>query len=599
MALKKIAILFLFTCITLAVFAQDNEKAIEAEEYFKNSEYDKSLPIYKQLYQGKNGDELYYSQYLAVLLKLKFFDDAEKIILKKIKIHPQFKIDLGQLYLEKGDPISANKIFDSIIQKMPANPFEITDVANSFYTIGNYDDAIKTFLTGRKILHKEEAFAYELINLYSFKKLKANLIDESINLIIRQPEYLQMIKNVFIRTFEGEEDYLQLKTQILKRIQKDPQNIHYIDLLAWLYIQQKQFDLALNQMIALDKRTDQFSGQIYAYGELFAENKNFNSANKAFQYLTEKGKNTPYYLIARLSLLNSNTQESISKSHTKEDLISIAKSYELFLLEFGKNNQTILAIRQLANLNANYLQQYNEAEVLLEEALNIKQLDVVSIAEIKLELADIYLINNNRWDAALFYGQVEKSFSNEPLGQEAKFRNAKLSFYFADFIWAKAQLDVLKASTSQFIANDALDLSLLLQDQLSADSSGLALNIYAQAELSIFKKRYEQALNLLDSIEIKYAKNNLAPEILMSKSKIYIQQKEYQKAANTLAEITEKYTYSIWADNALYNLANLEEQELNYQIQAQKHYEQLISNFPGSLFASEARKRFRNLRGDR
>lgn len=599
MALKKIAVLLLFVGITFSVFAQDNDDAITAEEYFKNSEYEKSLTFYKQLYQSRNGDNLYYGQYLAVLLKLKIFDEAEKIIIKKIKSQPQFKIDLGQLYLEKGDPISANKIFDSIIQKMPANPFEITDVANSFYAIGNYDDAIKTFLIGRKILHKEEAFAYELISLYSYKKLKANLIEESLNLINRQPEYLQMAKNALNRAFEGEEDYQLLKNQLLKRIQKDPQNINYIDLIAWQYIQQKQFDLALIQMIALDKRTNNFSDQIYAYGQLFAENNNFNSANNAFQYLIEKGKNTNYYLIAKLSLLRNKTQEVLSNSHTNEDLIGIAKSYEHFLLEFGKNNQTILAIRQLANLKAFYLQQTNEAEVLLEEALTLNQVDLKSIAEIKLELADIYLTNNNRWDAALLYGQVEKSFSNEPLGQEAKFRNAKLSFYYADFNWAKAQLDVLKASTSQLIANDALDLGLLLQDQLNADSTGGALKIYAQADLLLFKRQYQNALLALDSIYLKYPKNNLAAEVLLSKSKIYIQQKEFQKAANVLAEISEKYAYGIWADNALFNLASLEEQELNNPTQAQKHYEQLITNFPGSLFVAEARKRFRNLRGDR
>lgn len=599
MALKKIAVLLLFVGITFSVFAQDNDDAITAEEYFKNSEYEKSLTLYKQLYQSRNGDNLYYSQYLAVLLKLKIFDEAEKIIIKKIKSQPQFKIDLGQLYLEKGDPISANKIFDNIIQKMPANPFGITDVANSFYAIGNYDDAIKTFLIGRKILHKEEAFAYELISLYSYKKLKANLIEESLNLINRQPEYLQMAKNALNRAFEGEEDYQLLKNQLLKRIQKDPQNINYIDLIAWQYIQQKQFDLALIQMIALDKRTNNFSDQIYAYGQLFAENNNFNSANKAFQYLIEKGKNTNYYLIAKLSLLRNKTQEVLSNSHTNEDLIGIAKSYEHFLLEFGKNNQTILAIRQLANLKAFYLQQTNEAEVLLEEALTLNQVDLKSIAEIKLELADIYLTNNNRWDAALLYGQVEKSFSNEPLGQEAKFRNAKLSFYYADFNWAKAQLDVLKASTSQLIANDALDLGLLLQDQLNADSTGGALKIYAQADLLLFKRQYQNALLALDSIYLKYPKNNLAAEVLLSKSKIYIQQKEFPKAANVLAEISEKYAYGIWADNALFNLASLEEQELNNPTQAQKHYEQLITNFPGSLFVAEARKRFRNLRGDR
>jgi len=599
MDLKKIVLLLSLFYFVTSVKAQDIGDLTLAEEYFKNNDYEKSLPIYKQLYQRKNGENIYYKEYLAVLLKLKMFEEAEKIIIKKIKTQPNLKIDLGQLYLEKGDITAANKIFDAIVEKLPANLFEITELANAFYNINNYDYAIKTFVYGRKLFHKEDIFTYELISLYSIKKIKPSLIEEIISLINRQPEYLQMGKNAINRTFEGPEDYGLLRTQILKKIQKDPQNTIYIDLLAWQYLQQKQFDLALIQMIALDKRTNNISDEIYAYGKLFSENKAFETSNKAFEHLIQKGKNNLYYLLAQFSLLKNRTDQVLSSTYQNEELVNLSKNYENLLLEFGKNNQTLFAIRQLANLKAFYLHQISDAQILLEQTLTINNLELKGAAEIKLELADIYLINNNRWDAALLYGQVEKSFSNEPLGQEAKFRNAKLSFFYGDFNWAKAQLDVLKASTSQFIANDALDLSLLLQDQLNFDSTGNALQIYAKSELMLFKNQPNEALIVLDSINLKYPKHHLAPEILITKSKIYIQQKEFQKAADALTEISEKYSYSIWADNALFNLATLEEQELNRPTQALKHYEELIANFPGSLFVIETRKRFRNLRGDR
>ena len=598
MNLKKTILFFFLSCVIIPVFAQDISEVMLANEYFENSDYEKSLTIYKKLYQTKNGENQYYKGYLAVLLKLKMFDEAEKIITKKIKTQPNLKIDLGLLYQEKGDPNAANKIFDEIIEQIPPNSLAISEAANSFYAISSYDYAIKTFIAGRKLLHKTDIFSFELISLYSFKKIKPNLIEEILNLIDRQPEYLQMAKNAVIRAFDDPEDYSQLKNQLLRKIQKDPQNTNYIHLLAWQYIQQKQFDLALIQMIALDKRTNNGSDEIYNFGQIFAENKNFEASNKAFEYLILKGENTNYYLIAKFSLLDNKFKQILSGAYKKDDLIAISNDYESLLLAIGKNTQTLFAIRKLANIKAFYLHQITEAQTLLEEALTFNKIEEQSVAEIKLELADIYLLNKNRWEAALLYGQVEKSFSNEPLGQEAKFRNAKLSFYYGDFNWAKAQLDVLKASTSQLIANDALDLSLLLQDQLNFDSTGSALQIYAKAELLHFKNQANEALLVLDSIQLKYPKNNLVPDILITKSKIYTQQKEFQKAANALSEIIEKYSYSIWADNALFNLANLEDQELNNPKQAQKHYEELITNFPGSLFVIEARKRFRILRGD-
>ena len=255
-------------------------------------------------------------------------------------------------------------------------------------------------------------------------------------------------------------------------------------------------------------------------------------------------------------------------------------------------------MRQLANLKAFKLNQLSAAQTILEEALAIPGVKDQTLAEIKLDLADIYILNNDRWEAALLYGQVEKSFSNEPLGQEAKFKNAKLSFYNGDFSWAKAQLDVLKASTSQLIANDALDLSLLLQDNLAFDTTGNALKMYAKADLLQFKNQLDESLTLLDSINIAFPNNDLADDILQSKSKIYIKKSDYKKTSEILNELIEKYSFSIWADDALFNLAMLEEEKLDDKINAQKHYEKLMTDFPGSLFVIEARKRFRNLRGD-
>jgi tetratricopeptide (TPR) repeat protein len=596
--IKKSLFIIIIISISFPVFAQNLNDPLIAEQFFRNGEYEKALTIYAKLYQAKNGSTKYYNDYLNTLLKLKQYDEAEKIINKKIKENPNFKLDLGQLYLEKGDLAAANKIFDSVIQNMPADEFEITEIANSFYSSANYDYAIKAFLNGRKLLKNEDSFIYELINLYRFKRIKDGLVVELLKLIENRPEMLQMAKTSVSRTFETDADYDNLKSQLLKKIQKDPQNVNYIDFLAWQYIQQKQFDLALIQMIALDKRMNDTGGRVFNLGSLLSENKAYEAANKAFEYLVGKGESSPYYIPAKVSLLKNKNQQILEGLYTNQDLENLVSSYENLLSEFGNNNQTIFAIRQLANIKAYYLNKQIEAQDLLEQILTFNGTKPQTLAEVKLDLADIYVLNNDRWEATLLYGQVEKSFSNEPLGQEAKFKNARLSFYNSDFSWAKAQLDVLKASTSQLIANDALDLSLLLQDNLAFDSTGNALKIYAKAELLFFKNQSEASISVLDSINILFPQNDLADDVLMTKSKIYRKQNDYHKAADVLKEITEKYISSIWADDALFTLATIEEEKLNDKANAQKHYELLLTNFPGSLYVIEARKRFRNLRGD-
>jgi TolA-binding protein len=203
-----------------------------------------------------------------------------------------------------------------------------------------------------------------------------------------------------------------------------------------------------------------------------------------------------------------------------------------------------------------------------------------------------------QWDATLLYSQVEKDFPNTDVGQDAKFRNAKLSYYTGDFEYAKLQLDVLKAATSQLIANDALNLSLLISDNLHADSSGKALKIYAHADLLIFAEEPDKAIQTLDSVEVKYPGNAMANDILMAKSRIFVQRKDYSDAVPLLKKIISDSPTDLWADDAVFMLGDIYDNQLNDKVQAKAYYQKIITDYPGSLWINEARKRFRVLRGD-
>jgi tetratricopeptide (TPR) repeat protein len=595
--IKDCLILLLIAC-SFSAFSQNATDADIAKQFYDTGQYDKAYTLYKSLYQSKNGSDIYYQAYLNVLIKLKQYPEAEKIILKKAKENPKTLFDLGQLYQEKGDLAAADKVFENIIQKMEPNQFAIADVANSFYAINNYDYAIKTFIEGRKIIKEDYAFVFELINLYRFKKMKNALTSESLKILDQQPELLAMVKSNLSRTYENDEDYEVLRSLLLKKIQKDAQNTTLIDLLAWQYIQQKQFNLALIQYIALDRRTEGNGSKVFSLAGILEENGAFETANKAYNYLIDKGNKSPYYIASRVANLKNKGKQLLTGNYTSEQISGVVLGYEALLTEYGSNTQTVFAIRELANLKAYYQNDLNRGQKLLEDVLSFPSLNPLTLASVKLELANIYILNNERWEAALLYGQIEKSLSNEPIAQEAKFKNAKLSFYNGDFTWAKAQLDVLKASTSQLIANDALDLSLLLQENLAFDSTGNALKMYAKADLYRFTNMPDKALSVLDSLAIYYPQTDLLDDVAMMKGEIFINKNNYTKAAEIFKSLITQFPYSIWIDDAYFKLATLEEEHLNDKISAQKHYEELLQKYPGSLYVIDARKRFRNLRGD-
>jgi tetratricopeptide (TPR) repeat protein len=218
-------------------------------------------------------------------------------------------------------------------------------------------------------------------------------------------------------------------------------------------------------------------------------------------------------------------------------------------------------------------------------------------AECKLELGDIYILKGEEWEAMLLYGQVDKEFLEDPLGQEAKFRNARLCFYLGQFDWARAQLDVLKTATTQLIANNALELSLLIQDN-TLDSIEEPLLMFAKADLFYFQNNTERALQILDSINLIYPRHTLDDEILYKRAEIFLKKRDYTKSCAYLEQLIKENGSDILGDNALFLLATITEKNLNDKPKAMKLYEEFIEKYPGSFFLVEARKRFRSLRGD-
>ncbi len=390
-----------------------------------------------------------------------------------------------------------------------------------------------------------------------------------------------------------------LKSALYKRLQKNPDQTTYVSLLIWQFLQQKDFDQALNQALALNRRTNDDGGSIFDLCHTLFNNQAYDAAGRGYQYLVDKGSSNPYYLPAKIELINTKSERITSGKYVQADLFDLEKNYNDLLTEFGRNANTAFAMQRLANLETFKLHKTAGAQKLLEEVIAIPNIRPETLASCKLDLGDVYLINHDKWDAILLYGQVERDFPNTDIGQDAKFRNAKMAYYTGDFDWAKRELDVLKAATSQLIANDALNLSLLISDNLVADTSGAALKIYARADMLIFAQQPEKAVQTLDSIDVKYPNNALTNDILMAKARILIQQKDYNNAILLLKAIYEKHPDNLWADDAVFMLGDIYENRLQDKEKAKTYYQKIITDYPGSLYINEARKRFRILRGDK
>ena len=599
--MKKIILLFIITMASAGLKAQLSTEEALAVQYFQSGEFDKAAILYEKLF-NKTKNVNYYDPYFTCLLRLKQFEEAEKLARAMLKRTPDnfsYSVDIGRIYQERGEQERATDWYNTLIKNMPANEFAIKELAITFYRAEAYDFSIKTLLTGRKLIKNEGAFTYDLLSLYRYRKDKPMLIQEYIVLLGANPEALPQAQNVLSNILENKDDYDLLKTSILRRLQKEPQNIVLTEFLTWQYIQQKDFDIALRQTLALDRRLREDGNRVFELSRLLLSNEAFDQAIEALNYLVSKGAEGRFYIPAKIDLLNTKTRQLTAVKFSKTDLLALENDYQSLLNEFGRSSGTVFAIRQLASLQAFFLQKPEDAAKQLQKLLELSGVPANITGQSKLELGDIYILTGEVWEAALLYGQVEKQFANDPLGQEAKYKNARLSYYQGDFVWSKAQLDVLKSSTSQLIANDALNLSLLISDNLQNENDTAALKKFTEADLQIFKNQPERALAILDSLNILYPGNSLADDILMAKSRIFIKNNDLNQALVQLQEIIDRYSTELWGDDAIFILADIYETRLNQPGKALELYQKIITEYPGSLYVIEARKRFRHLRGDK
>ena len=597
-----ICILLLLGIHSAPLLSQVSEDKQLASQYFQNQEYDKAVVIYQKIY-SQSKLPFYYNFYLECLLKTGNYKQAEKIVKKEIKGkkgNPNYLVDLGFVHHTAGDFIKSEQNYEKAIKTLTPDRHQITALANSFLKRKEPDFAIRTYIKGRKIL-PNYPFYMELANVYARIGDTHKMVEEYLDLLYFSPSRKNQIQGILQHQVFNSPDtkkHNTLKTALIKRVQKNTNNIVFADLLIWLYIQMADYETALKHSISIDKRFKEDGGRIYTLGKLCEENEDFNTAIQCYEYIINKGDLSYYFISSKMQLLHALNEKLLRTEYAEEDLFELEKLYLTTMKEVGKSSQTIQLLRGLARLYAFYLDKLPDATQLLEESINTPGIKQNEAAACKLELADILLFKGEVWEASLLYSQIDKAFKHDPIGHEAKFRNAKLFYFQGQFNWAKSQLDVLKASTSKLIANDALNLSILISDNTVLDTNTQPLFLYATAEMLQFQNKYNQAIILLDSLLKQYPSHTLNDEVYFKKAAIFIKKKNYQKAAQLYEIIISDYSYDILADNAMYALAKLYETRLSNKAKAMELYQELLTNYPGSTFAVYARNSFRKLRGD-
>ncbi len=597
---------FALACLTCAwARAQGGTDEQLAAQYLQQGQYDKAVLYYDKLYKAQP-TSYFYEQLYKAYVALKQYDDAEKLAKDQMRRQngdPIYLVDMGELKKLQGDDDKAKQLFNKAIKSLKPDQGSIRSLANAFVNDNELDYSLDTYTRGRKLLNDDATgFFYETASIRAAKGDVAGMISDYMDLLQSNPAYLQAVQNGLARFIDftaTDERSDLLRTELLRRIQKDPDNTLFQEMLIWMYIQRKDLESAYVQSKAMDKRFKEGGQRLMALGDMAVTNKEWNVATKCYQYVVAIGPGTTWYTAARIGQVTAmNAQVHDQADPPKEQLDALEKAYEGTLDELGRTPANVTLIRGLAQLKAYYLDDIEGAEALLQQAIDMPGLSQQTQAQLKLDLGDIEVLGGNIWDASLLYSQVTLDFKNDVLGSDARLRNAKISFYTGDFLWSKAQLDILKAGTSKLIANDAMELSLLISDNLGEDTVSVPLQLYAKAELLTFQHKYDSALVVLDTLSARFPMHAIGDRALYERYHIAMARHQYPEAATDLEKVVELYPNGILVDNAMYDLGLLYENDLKDNENAKKWYGKLLFEQSGSIFVPDARDHYRRLRGD-
>lgn len=594
----RILILLFFT---LSSFAQNNDQRL-AYQYYINGDYEKAVILYEEI-NKKSFSLNTYNPFFTSLINLNRFSEAEKIARKqysKNNARLNFFADLiiAQIKLDQKNKYRFN--LKKIIKKINGRNSQVIQIANRFQLFEMYSVALEIYEQSSEINNN---YQYDLqkAQLYGLLGNDELMINKNIDYLLRNPNQKKVVFSNIQRFIdnngiENNDNYLIVKKSLLNIIKLHPERYDFNEMLVWLFMQNKKYNLALSHVISIDRKTQNSIDKIYNISETLLDLEKYKLAIKGLDYIISKGFNSELYINSYINKLYAKTKISNNK---KEELKEINNEYLTVIDEVGKNSYSVLLLSNYAHFKAFYLDELNEAKILLEEVMLIPLINAEDLAECKIQYADILLLSDKIWDALLYYSQVENDFKESPIGHRAKFKRAKIAYYQGDFNWAQAQLDVLKSSTSKLISNDAMDLSLLITDNYNLDTIDKPMMQFAKAELLCFQMKYAEAISLYDSILLEFKGHDLSDEIYFRKYQIYLVKNNFEMSLKMLNTIIEEFSYEILIDDALYNSAKIYDYRIRDKEKASQFYQQLILEHEGSIYVSEARDRFRILRGDK
>lgn len=579
-----------------------------ANEYLVKGDKKKAVALYKDLSRSEANIPLIHNNYLNLMIDMGSFDDAQDYLKKLLRKDPenmQYKLDVGLVYVRSGDVSKADRYFKEMSGEVRANMQLAKMMADYLASRSLSEYSIMTLNECRNYLGNPYLFCLELAMLYRIQGQQDKMVQEYLSYVTQSSANIQYVKNVMQALLTKPEELESLERLLYDKVQQNPDVEVYSDLLIWVTMQQKNFYASFIQARAYDKRYKREGEKSLEVARVALDNDDYDNASRIYRYIIREYPGTSNHLLARLGLIRTREARIRKTFPVNPDSVTVLiRDYQNFITEYPTNPNSLEASRNQALLFANYLDQKDAAVEILNRLINNPRSSLFLKSKAKLDLGDIYLLKGEYWESTLLYSQVEKTQKENPVGYEAKLKNAKLSYYNGNFRLAQEHLDILKEATTREIANDAMDLSMRIKENIAFDSAGEALKQYAKIDLLLYQNKIDSALLKIDQLKQgvsdsgSFSNRTILDDVYWLEADIRMKRGEFAESLALLQRILDEYPDDVLADDAFFLRGEIYERQLKDKGKAMEIYREFLGKYPGSVFAAEARKRFRTLRGD-
>jgi tetratricopeptide (TPR) repeat protein len=589
--MKKL-FLYIVLFFSLSCFSQNDQLA---QYYYDKGDFEKALVSYQELLDGLPSNPFYFQRKIDCLQQLQQFDPAEKAIQERFNKYKQatLLVDLGYNFQLQKNEAKSKKYYDEAIEKIKKNPNEVYGVANSFEKKVLLEYALKSYQVASALVPTFN-FNYQMALLYGQLGDTDKMVMTFLNEALANPQNAMLIQSQLARYMSNDGDSKfndSLRKELILRVQKS-QDIFWNHFLSWFYLQQKEFGKAFIQEKAIYKRNPESLSNIINLGQMAIEEDDYEEAKAILDFVLENTTDTQLIIQANTYLMKMKIEKAPEK-----DFVAINTQFDLLLKQYGITPITLSLQLMQAQFVSFKMKNSVEGKAIVKRALEL-QLNAYDQAKCKMELADILLSEEKFNQALLYYSQIQENLSNDVVAHEASLKSAKTSYFKTDFVWALKQFKELKSASTQLIANDALEYFLLINDNTVADSTQTALKEFAKGDYLLYQNRNQEAIAQFQSILKSFKGQEIEAVTLLRLGRVYEKTGDYTLALSQYQEIIANHSDGIYIDEALYFSADIYSKQLHQPDKAKALYEKIIFSHQDSIYFVDARRKFRELRGD-